>query len=160
MGSQRVRHDQAPEHTRMHGKTQTNFLANPIFKKMYLEIWRYMENNHYHFTYFWPPPSQSYGFASGHVWMWEFTIKMNAEESMLLNCVVGEDSWESLGQQGDPTSPSERKSVLSVHWKDWCWSRNSNTLATWCEGLTHWKSPWYWERLRAGGEGDDRGWDG
>ena len=49
---------------------------------------------------------------------------------------------------------------LNIHWKDWCWSWNSNSLATWCEELTHWKSPWYWERLRAGGEGDNRGWDG
>ena len=37
-----------------------------------------------------------------------------------------------------------------------CWSWNSNTLATWCEELTHLKRPWCWERLRAGGEGDDR----
>ena len=75
-----------------------------------------------------------------------------------LNCGVGEDSWESLGQQGDPASPSYRKSVLNIHWKDyWCWSWNSNTLATWCEELTHWKRPWCWERLRAGGEGDYRG---
>ena len=37
---------------------------------------------------------------------------------------------------------------------------NSNTLATWCEELTHLKRPWCWERLRAGGEGEDRGWDG
>ena len=36
---------------------------------------------------------------------------------------------------------------------------SSNTLATWCKKLTHWKRPWFWERLRAGGEGDDRGWD-
>ena len=36
----------------------------------------------------------------------------------------------------------------------------SNTLATWCEELTYWKRPWCWERLRAGGEGDNRGWDG
>ena len=79
---------------------------------------------------------------------------------MLLNCGVGEDSWESLGLQGDPTSPSSRKSVLNIHWKDGCWSWNSNTLATWCEELTHWKRPWCWERLKAGGEGDDRGWDG
>ena len=79
---------------------------------------------------------------------------------MLLNCGVGEDSWESLGLQGDPTSPFWRRSVLGVHWKDWCWSWNSNTLATWCEELTHLKRPWCWERLRAGGEGDDRGWDG
>ena len=53
-----------------------------------------------------------------------------------------------------------RKSVLNIHWKDWCWSWNSNTLATWCEGLTPWKRPWCWERLKAGGEGNDRGWDG
>ena len=40
--------------------------------------------------------------------------------------------------------------------KDWCWSWNSNTLATCHEELTHLKRPWCWERLRAGGEGDDR----
>ena len=44
--------------------------------------------------------------------------------------------------------------------KDWCWSWNSNTLATWCEELTHLKRPRCWERLRAGGEGENRGWDG
>ena len=52
------------------------------------------------------------------------------------------------------------RSVLGVHWKDWCWSWNSNTLATWCKELTHWKRPWCWEGLGAGGEGDNRGWDG
>ena len=78
---------------------------------------------------------------------------------MLLNCGVREDSWESLGLQGDPTSLSSRL-VLGVHWRDWCWSWNSNTLATWCEELTRLKRAWCWERLRAGGEGDDRGWDG
>ena len=79
---------------------------------------------------------------------------------MLLNCGVGEDSWESLGLQGDPISPSLRRSVLGVHWRDWCWNWNSNTLATWWEVLTHLKRPWCWERLEAGGEGDNRGWDG
>ena len=71
-----------------------------------------------------------------------------------------EHSWESLGLQGDPTSSSKRKSVLNIHWKDWFWSWNSNTLATWREELTYWKRPWCWERLKVGGEGDDRGWDG
>ena len=71
-----------------------------------------------------------------------------------------ENSWEPLGLQGDPTSQSYRKSVLNIHWENGCWSWNSNTLATWCEELTQWKSPWCWERLRAGGEGDGRGWDG
>ena len=79
---------------------------------------------------------------------------------MLLNYGVGEDSWESLGLQGDPTSPSSRRSVLGVHWKEWCWSWNSSSLATSCEELIHWKRPWCWEGLGAGGEGDDRGWDG
>ena len=82
--------------------------------------------------------------------------KLSTEEMMLLNCDVGEDSWEFLGLQRDLTSPS----VLGVHWKDWCWSWNSNTLATSREELTHWKRPWCWEGLGAGGEGDNRGWDG
>ena len=45
---------------------------------------------------------------------------------------------------------------LNIHWKNWCWSWNSNALATWCEELTHLKRPWCWKRLRAGGEGDNR----
>ena len=49
---------------------------------------------------------------------------------------------------------------VSVHWKDWCCSWNSSTLATSCKELTHWKTPWCWEGLGAGGEGNDRGWDG
>ena len=53
-----------------------------------------------------------------------------------------------------------KESVLNIHWKVWYWSWNSSTLATWCKELTHWKRPWCWERLKAGGEGDDRGWDG
>ena len=68
--------------------------------------------------------------------------------------------WESLGLQGDPTSPFWRRSALGSLWKEWCWSWNSSTLATSCEELTHWKRLWCWEGLGAGGEGDDRGWDG
>ena len=49
---------------------------------------------------------------------------------------------------------------LNNHWKDWCWSWSSTTLATWCEEPTHWKRLWCGERLRARGEGGDRGWDG
>ena len=44
--------------------------------------------------------------------------------------------------------------------KGWCWSWDSNTLATWCEELTYFKRPLCWERLKGGGEGDDREWDG
>ena len=59
-----------------------------------------------------------------------------------------------------------RRSIQSIlkeisseySWKDWCWSWNSNTLATWCEELTHLERPWCWERLTMRGERDDRGW--
>ena len=49
-----------------------------------------------------------------------------------------------------------KKSTLNIHWRDWCWS--SNTLANWCKELTHWKRPWCWERLKAKGEVDSRGY--
>ena len=86
--------------------------------------------------------------------------RLSAEELMRLNCGVGEDSWESLGLQGDPTSPFWRRSALGFLWKEWCQSWNSSTLATSCKELTHWKRLWCWEGLGAGGEGDDPGWDG
>ena len=65
-----------------------------------------------------------------------------------------------FGLQGDPTSPFWRRSALGFLWKEWCSSWNSSTLATSCEELTHWKRPWCWEGLGAGGEGDNRAWDG
>ena len=63
------------------------------------------------------------------------------------------------------TAKRSNQSILKkispdVHWKDWCWSWNSNTLASWCKELTHWKRPWCWEGLGARRGGDDRGWDG
>ena len=51
------------------------------------------------------PSSQSYGFSSSHVWMGELDYKESWEPKNW-SCGVGEDSWESLGQQEDPTSPS------------------------------------------------------
>ena len=71
---------------------------------------------------------------------------------------TGEDSWEFLGMQ-DQTSPSERKSVLNILWKDWCWRWNSNFSTTWWEELTHWKRLWFWEDLGQEEEWDDREWD-
>ena len=35
-----------------------------------------------------------------------------------------------------------RKSTLNIHWKDWCWTLSSSTMATWCQELTHWKRKW------------------
>ena len=64
----------------------------------------------------------------------------------------------SGGRFNEPSNGG--KSILNIHWKDWCWSWCFNTLATYCKELTHQKRPWCWERLKAGGEGDNRGWDG
>ena len=102
------------------------------------------------------------GFSSSHVWMWELDYKESwVPKNWCFWTVVLEKTLESLvGLQGDPTSQSLRKSVLNIHWKDWCWSWNSNILATWCKKLTHLKRPWCWGRLKAGREGDNRGWDG
>ena len=65
-------------------------------------------------------------------------------------------------------SPWDRKEIQPVHPKgnqSWIFIGRTDaeavtpTLATWCKELTHWKRPRYWERLKAGGEGDVRGWD-
>ena len=62
----------------------------------------------------------------------------------------GKQSWVFIG----------RTDCEGFHWKDWFWSWNSSTLVTWCKELTYLKRPWSWERLKAGREGDNRGWDG
>ena len=82
----------------------------------------------------------------------------------------GCESWticESVVLEKALESPLDCKEIQPVHpkgnqsyWKDWWWSWKSNTLATWWEDLTHWKRPRCWERLRVGGEGYGRGWDG
>ena len=99
-------------------------------------------------------------FSSSHVWMWELDHKESwMQKNTCFWTVVLEKTLESPLDCKEIQSV-HRRPVLRVHWKNWCWSWNSNTLATWCKELTHWKRPWCRERLRAGGEGDDRGWDG
>ena len=106
-------------------------------------------------------------FPAKESWLWAFLPNSVFTETMVVTCSQPqwkylhhrEDSWESLGLQGDPTSPFYRRSALGVLWKEWCWSWNSSTFATSCEELTHWKRLWCWEGLGARGEGDNRGWD-
>ena len=77
---------------------------------------------------------------------------------MLLNFGVGQDSrvpWTSRR-----SNQSILKESPNIQWRNWCWSWNSSTLATWCEELTHCKRPWCWESLKAAGKADDRGWVG
>ena len=87
------------------------------------------------------------------------TIKLSTKELMLLNC----------GVQKTLENPLDCKEIQPVHPKgDQSWvfigkvmlKLKLQYLATWWEELMHWERPWCWGRLKAGGEGDDRGWDG
>ena len=66
----------------------------------------------------------------------------------------------SLLGDGFRNKLTQRRSALGFLWREWWWSWNFSTLATSWEELTHWKRLWCWEGSGAGGEGDDRGWDG
>ena len=106
--------------------------------------------------------SQSCVFFSSHVWMWELDHKEGwAPKNWCFQTVGLEKTLENPlnSKEIKPVYPW-RKLTVNILWKDWCWSWSSNTLATWYEERTYWKRPQCWERLRAGGEGDDRGWDG
>ena len=89
--------------------------------------------------------------------MWELDYKESwAPKNWCFWTVVLEKTLES------PLNCKEIQPVYPKRDQSWDWrlSWNSNTLATWCEKLTHLKRPWCWERLRAGGEEDKREWDG
>ena len=95
------------------------------------------------------------GYPYAHVYIKFWTIKKTEHQridAFELWC------WRRLVRVPWTTKRSNqsRKSVLNIHWKDWCWSWNSNTLATWCEEPTHLKRLWCLERLKVGGEGVDR----
>ena len=108
------------------------------------------------------PTSQSYGFSNIHVWMWKLDRKESwARKNWCFWTVVLEKTPESLldCKEIQPVHPKGNQSWIFIR-RTWCWSSNTITLATWCEEVTHLKRPWCWERLKAGGEGDDRGWDG
>ena len=104
-----------------------------------------------------------YGFSCCHVWMWELDYKESwAQKNWCFWTVVLEKTLESSldCKEIQPVHPIGNQSWVFIGRTDVEAERNSNTLATWCEELTHLKRPWWWERLRAGGEGDGRGWDG
>ena len=107
------------------------------------------------------PSSESYVFSRSYVWMWESDYKESWEpKNWHFWTVVLEKTLESpldckeiqpVNPKGNPTSPE-------YSLEGWCWTWNSKSLATWFKELTLWKRPWCWERLKVGGEEDDRGW--
>ena len=100
--------------------------------------------------------------SCGHVWMWQLDCEEGwAPKNWCFWTVVLEKTLESpLDCKEIQLVQPKGNQSLNVHWKHWCWSWNSNTLTTWWEELTHLKRPWCWERLKARGEREERGWDG
>ena len=90
------------------------------WKKSYDQTWQHIKKQRHYFANK-GLSSQSMVFPVAcmdvRVGLWR---KLSAKELMLLNSGSGEDSWESLGLQGDPTSPFGRRSTLGFLWKEWC----------------------------------------
>ena len=105
------------------------------------------------------PYSQSYSFSNIHVRMWELDYKESqVPKNWCFQSVVLNKTLEI---------PLDSKEIKPINPKEispeYSWEGlmlKLNTLTTWCKEPTHWKIPWCWERLKAGGEADDRGWDG
>ena len=108
------------------------------------------------------PSSQGYGFSSSHVRMWELDYK----ESWVLNnwcfwTVVLEKTLES------PLDTKETQPVHSKGNQTWIFigrtDAEAETPILWPPDVKNWliwERPWCWKRLKVGGEGDDRRWDG
>ena len=133
-----------------------NHLINKSKESMLVSNLRIQKQRHYFANK--GPPSQGYGFSSGHVWMWELDCEESwAPKNWCFWTVVLEKTLES---------PWDCKEIQPVHSKrDQSWvffGRNDAKAETpvLCKELTHWKRLWCWEGLGAGAEGDDRGCDG
>ena len=121
------------EQPRQHIKKQTHYLANK------------------------GPSSQSYGFSSSHVWMWELDHKGSALKNWCFWTVVLERMLESLLDcKIKPVNPKGNQFWIFIGSTEA--EAEAPILATWCEELTHWKRPRCWQRLKV--EGGNRGQDG
>ena len=116
---------------------------------------RRIKNQRHHFANK-GPYSQSYGFSSSHVQMWEFDHKEGwAVKNWCFQIVVLEKTVENPldCKEIKPVNPKGNQTWIFIGRTD----AEAETPILW---LTHLKRPWCWERMKAGGEGDDRGWDG
>ena len=109
------------------------------------------------------PSSQSCGFSSSHIWIWELNHKNKnknwAPKNWCFWTVVMKKTLESPW-----TARRSNQSILKEISSEYSLEGLMLKLNLQCFGLlmwrmTHWKRPWCWGRLKAGGEGDDRGWD-
>jgi len=131
------------------------------WKKSYDHLRQHIKKQRHYFVNK-GPSSQSYGFFSSYVWMWELDYKESwAPKTWCFWTVVLEKTLESPldCKEIQPVHPKGNQSWIFIGRTD-AEAETPKLLATWCEELTYWKRPWCWERLKVGGEGDERGWDG
>ena len=108
------------------------------------------------------PSRQDSGFSSSHVWMWELDSKESwALKNWFFWTVVLEKTLERPldCKEIQPDYPKGNQSWIFIGRTD----AEAETPTLWppdAKKLIHLKRPWCWERLKAGGEGDDRGWNG
>ena len=105
----------------------------------------------FYFTGYWHFPTYAEDFYLNGIlfqkgWAkWNCLFKSGFPDCNLLmwagNPRVGTQAAFPIAVFSESTSSAEQgfriTNLLNIHWKDWCWSWNSNTLATWCEELTH-----------------------
>ena len=78
---------------------------------------------------------------------WSLRVKWNTINKIFFHFTLNSAIWNKTGNETFQFDPGLMLKLKLQY------------LATWCEELTHWKRPWCWERLKVGGERDDRGWD-
>ena len=102
------------------------------------------------------------GFSSGHVWIWELDCEESwAPKNWCFWTVVLEKTlWRVPWTAGRSKQSILKEISPGCSLEGMMLKLKLQSLATWCEELTHWKRLWCWEGLGAGGEGDVRGWDG
>ena len=92
-------------------------------------------------------------------WTWRRLSTVFSSYWCLWTVVLEKILERPLDLKKDQTR-NPKESTMNIDWKGWCWSWSSYTLTIWCKEPAHWRRPWCWERLKAGEEGDNRGWDG
>ena len=127
------------------------------WKKSYDQPIQHIKKERHHFVYK-GPTSQSCGFSGSNVRIWELDYKESrVPKNWCFRTVMLEKTLEIPW-----TARRSNQSILKEISPEYSLEGlmlKLNTLATWCEEWAHWKRPWCWERLKAGGEGDNRGWD-
>ena len=131
------------------------------WKKSYNQCKQHIKKQRHYFANK-GPSSQSYGFSSSHMWIWEMDYKESwAPKNLCFWTAVLEKTLASPlnSKEIQPIHPKENKSWIIIGRTD----AEAETPILWPPDAKNWLiggRPLCWERLKVGGEGDDRGWDG